>query len=290
MRSRGECVSLVAALTAILPAVVAPALAGCGSHAEPSVATTPAAIARPRPRIVAHRGASGEAPENTHAAFRRAWALGVECVELDVRLTRDGEVVVFHDATTARTGGIDRPVAAQTLAELRALDLGAWFGSAFAGERIATLAEVLAEVPRGATLFVEIKSEALTAPAVAAVIRRADLASRGAFVALQAYDAEALAALAAELPGVPTFWDVDPVDGRYDLAMLDTARARGFTGLALDARAVDDALVSAIRGAGLQLDVWTVNTSAELAAWAARPPADVRWIETDRPDLAPAPR
>src|SRR5688500_6878111 len=74
-----------------------------------------------RPRIVAHRGASFEAPENTISAFKRAWALGVEGVELDVRVTKDGEVVVFHDATTKRIGGVDRPVADQTLAELRTL-------------------------------------------------------------------------------------------------------------------------------------------------------------------------
>src|SRR5690242_159422 len=91
----------------------------------------PVALPITRPRIVAHRGASAEAPENTMSAFRRAWELGVECVELDVHVTRDGETVVIHDDTTERTGGRDRAVAAQTLAELRELDVGGWKASRF---------------------------------------------------------------------------------------------------------------------------------------------------------------
>jgi len=259
------------------------ATAACGVPSTGSVAT---ARRLERPRICAHRGASIEAPENTHAAFRRAWQLGAECVELDVRLSVDGAVVVFHDATTARIGGVDRPVAAQTLAELRQLDVGA-------GERMPLLAEVLAEAPAGATVFVELKSEAATAPAVAAVIRAAAVEARGAHVALQGYDAASLAALAGLLPGAPAYWDVDPpvVDGqptRYPAALVDAmiaeATSRGFAGLALDVRGVDPALVARVRAAGLELDVWTLNDAALIAAWQAQP---VRWIETDAPALAP---
>jgi glycerophosphoryl diester phosphodiesterase len=244
-----------------------------------------------RPRIVAHRGASVDAPENTLAAFRRAWELGVECVELDVRLSRDGAVVVIHDATTARTAGVDRPVVEQTLAELRALDAGSWRGARFAGEKIPTLAEAIATIPRGGTLFVEQKTGPADAQAVADVIHAANPGARGASIALQAYDAGALAALAAAVGGgVTTFWDVDPpvgpdgAPGPYAHTAIDDALARGFTGLALDHRFVTDDFLAAARTAGLAMDVWTVNDAGELAAWAAR---DIRWLETDRPDLAP---
>jgi glycerophosphoryl diester phosphodiesterase len=272
-------------------------LVGCSaSSTPPPSADTPTLVeaapryAITRPRIVAHRGASREAPENTLAAFRAAWALGVESCELDVRVTRDGAVVVIHDATTRRIGGVDRAVADQTLAELRAMDAGAWRGPAFAGERFPTLAEALDTVPPGATMFVEIKTGAETAEAIAAAIRANDPARRGGHVAIQGFDPAALAALAAALGGgVPSYWDVDPPADDlglvlpYPLEVIAAAKQHGFTGLALDARAVDDAFVAATRAAGLQLDVWTVNDAAELAAWAER---DVRFIETDDPRLA----
>lgn len=262
------------------------ALAACS---PPPRAPAPAPAPPLRPRIVAHRGASFEAPENTLAAFERAWALGVEAVELDVRLTRDGEVVVFHDETTERIGGVARPVAAQTLAELRALDVGAWKHARYAGARIPTLAEVLAITPPGRTVVVEIKSEPRTAPPIAAAIRAALPAD--AAVALQGYDPTALAALSAALPGAAAYWTVDPpLDDRdqplpYPPALIDEATARGFAGLALDYRGASDDLLARARDAGLLVDVWTLNEAPLLAAWAAR---DVRWIETDRPELHPA--
>src|SRR5262245_12146520 len=124
-------------------------VAACSSP-QPAAPSPPA-----RPRIVAHRGSSHDAPENTLAAFRRAWELGVECVELDVHVTSDGQAVVIHDESTKRTAGRDRPVAAQTLAEIKQLDAGRWKGPAHAGERIPTLGEVLTTMPSGRTLFVE---------------------------------------------------------------------------------------------------------------------------------------
>ena len=242
-----------------------------------------------RARIVAHRGASVDAPENTMAAFRRAWELGAEAIELDVRLSRDGAVVVIHDEDTRRTAGVDKLVSEQTLAELRALDAGSWRGPTFRGERIPTLAEVLAALPPGRTVHVEIKSGADTAPAVGRVIQEANVEARGAHVALQSYDAPALAALDAATEGAPAFWDVDPPLGPdrqpqpYPLSVIEDAVAHRFAGLALDVRGVTDELLAAARRANVAMDVWTVNDSAGIDSWLGR---DVRWIETDRPDLA----
>jgi glycerophosphoryl diester phosphodiesterase len=238
------------------------------------------------PRIVAHRGASHDAPENTLAAFRRAWELGVECVELDVHLTKDGEVVVMHDPNTRRTTGVDGWIAEKTLAELKTLDVGAWKGAA--GERIPTIAEAIATMPRGRTLFIELKSGLDTVPAVARAIRAANPEPH-AHIALQGYGAEALAALGKELPNTSTFWDVDPpMDGDrplpYPLSIVDEAKRHGFTGLALNYVTVTDELIAKARAAGLELDVWTINDPEPLAAARAR--SELRWIETDRPDLA----
>lgn len=273
--------------------VIVIAAAGCSAApARPEgEATLPRDLVRAR--IVAHRGASHEAPENTLAAFRRAWQLGVECVELDVRLSRDGVPVVIHDEDTERTTGQAGKVAEQTHAELAALDAGRWKAPAFAGERIPTLAAALASVPDGRTLFVELKTGPETAAAVAGVIR----AGGAERVALQGYDAAALGALARELPRVPAFWTVDPpldeTDKEhprplpYPRSVVADAVAHGFTGLALFHGSVHDELVADAERAGLLLDVWTVNDADALARWHA---TDVRWIETDRPELAPGRR
>jgi glycerophosphoryl diester phosphodiesterase len=111
-----------------------------------------------RPVVVAHRGASVEAPENTLAAFRRALELGAPAMELDVHRTADGELVVIHDATVDRTTNGTGAVAEVTLEALRRLDAGAWKGDAFEGERIPTLAEVCRLARGRAALVVEIKA------------------------------------------------------------------------------------------------------------------------------------
>src|SRR5512147_2630414 len=109
---------------------------------------------RGRPLILAHRGASAEAPENTLAAFRLAMAQGADGVELDVHRCASGEVVVIHDEDARRTAGAPLRVAEAPLQALRALDAGGWKGEQFRGERIPLLAEVLEALP-GALVNVE---------------------------------------------------------------------------------------------------------------------------------------
>jgi glycerophosphoryl diester phosphodiesterase len=92
---------------------------------------------------IAHRGASGYAPENTFAAFRRAVTMGAGFIETDLQLSRDARLVALHDATVNRTTNGQGAVHDMTLAELRKLDAGSWFGSEFAGERIPTIEEIL---------------------------------------------------------------------------------------------------------------------------------------------------
>jgi glycerophosphoryl diester phosphodiesterase len=107
---------------------------------------------------IAHRGASGSAPEHTHAAFERALALGVDMIELDVQLSRDGELVVMHDLNLDRTTSGHGALRAREFAALKALDAGSWFAPEFAGERVLSLREVLQLVGRRARLNAEIKA------------------------------------------------------------------------------------------------------------------------------------
>src|SRR5260370_24066896 len=110
--------------------------------------------------LIAHRGASGHAPENTLAAFKKAVALGATFIETDLHLSRDAHLVAIHDATLNRTTNGQGAVHNMTLAELRRLDAGSWFGTEFGGGRIPTL-EKLSQFSKknGGGFFLEIKPD-----------------------------------------------------------------------------------------------------------------------------------
>ena len=125
--------------------------------------------------IIAHRGASYDAPENTLAAFRIAFEQKADAIELDIHLSRDGRIVVVHDFTTIRIGGVDKAVREQDLAELKLLDVGRWKDLRWMGERIPTLREVLQTVPPGKCVYIEIKSGAEILPELARVLSASGL-------------------------------------------------------------------------------------------------------------------
>lgn len=108
--------------------------------------------------VVAHRGFSGKAPENTIAAFTQALDAGVSMIELDVQMSKDGRIVVIHDNTVDRTTNGKGDVSAHTLEELKQLDAGGWFDIKYTGERIPTLEEALELISSKAWINIEIKS------------------------------------------------------------------------------------------------------------------------------------
>lgn len=109
------------------------------------------------PKIIAHRGASFDAPENTLAAFKEAWRQGADGIETDIYLTSDGRLVCIHDKTTKRTGGADLTVVESSYDALSKLDFGSWKDGKFKGEKIPLLEEVLDALPVDKFFFVEIK-------------------------------------------------------------------------------------------------------------------------------------
>ena len=227
------------------------------------------------PLIIAHRGASGTCPENTLVAFARAAALGAHMVELDLQLTRDGAVVVMHDWTLERTTDGSGAVCDRTLAEIRGLDAGAWFGSAFRGTRVPTLAEVLAAV--GLRVNVELKpvgDDGLEARALAVVESAGALAR----VVFSSFDAGALERLRACAAGatLAVLWDAGPVADAVGRARRVGARALH---LRKD-RTTPDALAAAA-AAGLPVRAWTVNERGEMDRLVA---AGVEGIFTDFPE------
>lgn len=112
-----------------------------------------------RPIVVAHRGSSGTAPENTLAAFHAAAKAGVDMVEMDVRMTKDFELVILHDQTVNRTSNGSGAVWDLTLKQIQSLDAGSWFARRFRGERIPSLRQVVESLPPTLTLNLEVKTD-----------------------------------------------------------------------------------------------------------------------------------
>jgi len=110
---------------------------------------------------VAHRGASGHAPENTMSAFQKGFEMKADYIEIDVQMTKDGELVVIHDTTVNRTTNGTGKVGDLTFEEIRQLDAGSWFSEAYAGESIPTFEEVLGEFRGKVGILIELKSPEL---------------------------------------------------------------------------------------------------------------------------------
>jgi len=158
--------------------------------------------------VIAHRGASGECPENTLAAFRRAMELGADMLECDVQCSRDGTVVVMHDGRVDRTTDGHGWVRCLTWRELKRLDAGGWFGAAFRGERVPTLEDLLALTAEKVLLNIEIKRTILHAHHITTIAEKvATLIACGQLqktVLVSSFDPYALAHVKACQPDIST--------------------------------------------------------------------------------------
>ncbi len=236
--------------------------------------------------IIAHRGASHDAPENTLAAVNLAWQQNADAVEIDVHLSRDGQIVVIHDENTRKTAGLNQNVSAQTLAELRRLDVGRWKGRQWAGEKIPALAEVLGALPAGKRLFIEVKSGDAFIPAFADELARSRAMPEQIVLIGFSLPTMALAKRAfpkAEVCWVAEFKRTWPARRWRPSAreLIEPAREAGLDGLDLGAQGpLDAGLVRQVKGAGLSLYVWTVDSPAQARRLAS---AGVDGITTNRP-------
>ena len=235
--------------------------------------------------LIAHRGASHDAPENTVAAAQLGWAQGADAVEIDIQSSKDGRIVVFHDDSTRRTAGRRQRIGAQTLAELRALDAGSWKHPKYAGEKIPTLDEVVATIPVGKRLFVEFKCGPEVLPEFAGVLKRAGRSPQQ--IVPIGFSLTTMAAVKIHLPLLEVCWVAGfkrDWKGRWQptaAKLIEQAKAFGLDGLDLGAHGpLDAAFVREVHAAGLKLYVWTVDSLAKARALAA---AGVDGVTTNKP-------
>jgi glycerophosphoryl diester phosphodiesterase len=237
--------------------------------------------------IIAHRGSSFLAPENTLAAAELAWQEGADAVEGDFQLTKDGHLVCIHDETLNRTAGIDRLVADCTLDELRTYDVGRWKGEQFTGQRIPTLEEMLAAVPPGKCFFVELKSH--SSQVIAALQKSlAGSAFDPQRIVLICLDFAAIVMVKEAIAQCPGYWVVEAehdslVDAghRWPSGLLEAASSAKLDGLDLQAIwPIDSTVIRDLKNAGLKLAVWTVDDPSMARRWID---LGVDSITTNRP-------
>ncbi len=216
---------------------------------------------RNRPQIIAHRGYSGIAPENTLAAFRAAAEAGADGVELDVQLSRDGVPVVIHDERLERTTDGSGWVGEHTASELAALDAGRWFGDGFGGEGVPTLSSVLALLDATPLIVhLELKTNRLPYPGlVPAVLDAVAEAGLEARVHLSSFNHHTLRTVQQADPARPCAALL------YDrlLEPWDYVARHGFQALHPHHAAVDAALVAGCHGRGLPVRPYTVDDPAD---------------------------
>ena len=232
--------------------------------------------------VIGHRGNSSAAPENTVAAIDSAFAVGADHVELDIRLTADGHAVVMHDATIDRTTDGTGAIANMTLAEVRQLDAGSWFGPEFAGEPVPTLGEALAATNQRGRVLLDVKVGGMGAAIQAALdeaslLTGTNISSRDVWI----------------WPGPNADYESNVIEPEYLLGSLPSPAnwmSPGYFSSLLDQRilgfdvpgGVTPDFAAAARAAGIVVSVFTINSEMEMQFWIDQ---GVTAMETDFPEV-----
>lgn len=218
--------------------------------------------------LVAHRGESFDAPENTLAAIELAWKLGADAVEIDCHLTADGKLIVCHDSTTERTAGTKLVIRQCTAERLRQLDVGRWKGEKWAGQRMPLVEEALATVPPGKRMLIEMKCGVEGVPALEAALRASGRQPRQYMVV--SFHRDVIAEVARRLPEHRTLLISDLKKDRQTgewsptvEQLIADAQRIGATGISVAAREpVNREFVRKAREAKLEFHVWTIDDPA----------------------------
>jgi glycerophosphoryl diester phosphodiesterase len=236
--------------------------------------------------IIAHRGASHDAPENTLAAVRLAWEQDADAVEVDVRLSSDGRLVLIHDPLLRRTGGVRSRVRDRTFSQLQRIDVGRWKGIQWAGETIPSLESAIETIPQNKRLLVEFKCGPEAIPEFSGILTRCGKQQEQ--IVPIGFSISTMSAINAAIPGLQVYWAAQL--RRFGLQrqrvhevqrLVEATKQAGLNGLDLrSSRRINRNLVRQVKGAGLGLFVWTVNSAAVARRLAF---AGVDGITTDRP-------
>ena len=215
--------------------------------------------------IIAHRGASYIAPENTLASVMLGWEKDAD-VEVDVYLTTDNKIVAIHDKSTKRTAVTDVNVAESSSDELRKLDVGSFKSDRYAGEKIPFLADIAETIPAGRKLYVEIKCGREILPYLRDLLANSGKISR---IVIIGFDLETVT-MSKQLIDVPTYWLKGTEKTKeteqwipHDPQLVQTVKDKGLDGLDVHYAGVNKEFVDAVKASGQKLYVWTVDDPEE---------------------------
>ncbi len=226
--------------------------------------------------IIAHRGASYDAPENTVASAKLAWEQNADAVEIDVYLSTDNRVVVIHDNSTKRvSGGTDYKIGESSSSQLRKLDIGSWKDKKYKGEKIPFVEEILKTVPPGKELVVEIKSDSKILPSLKKAIDKSGKIKQVTFIA---FGWETILDTRKAFPENKCYWLSSTKEGLTE--KIAESAQKGLTGVDLLSKLIDKEVMDQCGNLGLEVLAWTVDDPAE-----AKRIADlgVKGITTNRP-------
>lgn len=225
--------------------------------------------------IIAHRGASYLAPENTVASSRLAFELGTDAVEVDIYLSADNKIVCIHDANTKRTAGAGHVVKDTGSEILRSLDAGSWKSAEYKGEKIPFLKEVIKSVPKGKKLVVEIKCGSEVLPYLKKTVGRYLKSRDFTFIA---FDFQTITDTKKTFPGNSCHWLCS------NKALLEKnlplVPGAGLDGVSLSYGLIDEQVAGKVKDLNLELFTWTVDDPAEARRLIT---LGVRGITTNRP-------
>ena len=236
-------------------------------------------------KIIAHRGESFDAPENTLASVNLAWERGADAVEIDVHLSADNKIVVIHDSTTKRIGNYNQKVSRQTFTELRQLDVGSWKNANYEGEKIPLLSEILSTLKENKTLIIEIKSDIKILPFLKKELEISNLKSEQIQIISFRYSVVTLAK--KMLPGYEILyladldynWFTKIISPSVEI-LIQKAKDANLDGLNVWAgNLLTSEFAMKVKASGLLLYVWTVNDpqhAKKLFSW------NIDAITTDR--------
>jgi len=217
--------------------------------------------------IIAHRGASLRAPENTYASVVRAWQLNADAVEIDIRITGDNHLIALHDFSTLRTTGTHLAVSQTKYEDIETLDAGSYMSANYTGEKIPLLTELLESVPAGKRLFIEWKGNTEDIRHLTDLLMNTGLTEKTAVIS---FNQAALIEIKKKLPSVPCYLLKVTCPEEKLKKTIFLLNENSLDGLDIYHPSITEEIVKALHNEGLSCIGWTVNTlntARRLISW-----------------------
>ena len=236
--------------------------------------------------IVGHRGSSFIAPENTKASFMLAWKQGAPSAECDVYLTQDNKIMIMHDKSVKRTGGVDVNMTDTDSNTLSKIDVGSWKGAEYKGERIPFLKDIIESIPEGKRLVIEVKCGTEILPYLEQVINKSGKRER---LVLISFNFDVMTGCKKLMPDIPAYWLIatEQDEGTkkplpHSLKNVEKAKTAGLDGIDAHYAGVTKEFADELHANDMKLYVWTVDDTNDAQSMKDM---GVDSITTDKPDL-----